>query len=80
MLSVLGGSRNLAGGRVVLAQCDQQYIADTHWTAGSSLLLKQQLYAMQGMPKICLSTWALGMGRRQHLSGYSQGLMSLSQF
>lgn len=59
---------------------DKQYIANTECTAGSSLLPEQQPYAMLGMPQIFPSSWALGMGKRRHLSGYSQGLSSSSQF
>lgn len=59
---------------------DKQYIANTECTAGSTPLPEQQPYAMLAMPKIFPSSWALGMGKRRHVSGYCQGLRSSSQF
>lgn len=59
---------------------DKQYIAKTDCIAGSSLLLEWQPCTVLGMPKIFPSSWDLGMGQTRHLSGYSQGLSSSSQF
>lgn len=58
----------------------KQYIAKTDGIAGSSLLPEHQLYAMLEQPKILPSSWALSMRKKRHLSQYSQGLSSSSQF
>jgi len=63
-----------------LLPVQKHYIANIECTAQSSLLPEQQPYAMLGTPKTFPSSWALGMGKRRDLSGYSQGLSSQSRF